>query len=108
VNAKVRSQPLQLKEIKISSTVCFTGFTRGLSSQLWIFNKTSKVGTFVQYAKSREKHPRQAVSKLQIKEGIFRLCCILKYKKGISQWSKVSPKTALQGLSPDGLHGREP
>jgi hypothetical protein len=30
------------------------------------------------------------------------------YKKVTSQLSKVSPKTALQGLSPDGLHGREP
>ncbi len=30
------------------------------------------------------------------------------HKKGISQWSKVSPKTAHQGLSPDSLHGREP
>jgi hypothetical protein len=29
-------------------------------------------------------------------------------KKGTSQLSKGSPKTALQGLSPDGLHGREP
>jgi hypothetical protein len=30
------------------------------------------------------------------------------YKKGTSQLSNGSPKTALQGLSPDGLHGREP
>jgi hypothetical protein len=30
------------------------------------------------------------------------------YKKRTSQLSKVSPKTALQGLSLDGLHGREP
>jgi hypothetical protein len=43
--------------------------------------KLQKAGTFVQEAKSREKHPGQAVSKLQIKEGIFRLRCIFGIKK---------------------------
>jgi hypothetical protein len=57
--------------------------------------------------KSREKHPRQAVFNCKSKR-IFQPMLHFWYKKGTSQLSKVSPKTALQGLSPDGLHGREP
>jgi hypothetical protein len=55
-----------------------------------------------------EKTSQTSGFQLQIKEGIFQALLHFWYKKGTSQLSKVSPKTALQELSPDGLHGREP
>jgi hypothetical protein len=73
-------------------------FYQNFKKQVPLFNRR----------KAEKNIPDKAVSKLQIKEGIFRLRCIFWHKKGISQWSKVSPKTAFQGLIPDGLHGREP
>ncbi len=54
----------------------------------------------------QRKHPEQAVSNCKSKRD-FSGHVAFWNKKGTSQLSKVSPKTALQGLSPDGLHGRE-
>jgi hypothetical protein len=61
------------------------GFSTKLQKQVPLFNRP----------KAEKNIPDKAVSKLQIKEGIFILRCIFWHKKGISQWSKVSPKTAL-------------
>ena len=107
MGTKERSQPLQSKEIKISSTVWFTGFTRGLSSRHWIFSKTSKSRYLCSIGqKQRKTSQTKRFPTANQKKG-FLDCVSFWHKKGFSQWSKVSPKTAIQGLSPDGLHGRE-
>ncbi len=71
------TQPLQSKEIKISSTVWFTRFTKELSNRQWFFYQISEASTLVQWAKSREKHPRKAVSNCKSKKGFFSQCCVL-------------------------------
>jgi len=71
------------------------------------FNKFQKQVPLFNRPKSRENIPDKLFPNCKSKKG-FLGCVAFWYKKGISQWSKVSPKTALQGLSPDGLHGREP
>ena len=73
------------------------GFLAKLQKQVSLFNRP----------KSRENIPDKRFPNCKSEKG-FLGCVAFWYKKGISQWSKVSPKTALQGLSPDGLHGREP
>ena len=85
----------------------FTGFTWGLSSQLWIFNKTSKSRYLCSIGQKQRKTSQTSGFQTANQRRDFLNCVAFWHKKGISQWSKVSPKTALQGLSPDGLHGRE-
>ncbi len=48
--------------------------------------------------KAEKNIPDKAVSNCKSKKG-FLDCVSFWHKKGFSQWSKVSPKTALQGLS---------
>ena len=93
MGSKMRSQPLQSKEIKISSTVWFTGFTRGLSSRQWIFNKTSKASTFVQLAKKQRKHPDKRFPNCKSKKGFLGCVAFWSIKKEflIGQRSHLKP-----------------
>lgn len=96
-----------IKGNQISSKVWFKGFTKGLSSRQWIFSKTSKAGTFVQIGqKQRKTSQTKRFPTANQKKG-FLDCVSFWHKKDFLNGQKVSPKTALQGLSPDGLHGRE-
>ncbi len=73
------TQPFQSKEIKISSTVWFTRFTKELSSRQWFIKFQKQVPLFNR-PKSREKHPRQAVPTANQK-GIFQPMLHFWYKK---------------------------
>ncbi len=80
VGARVRSQPLQSKEIKISSVVWFTGFTNGLSSrQRVLSNFKSKY--LCSMGQKAEKTSQTSGFQLQIKEGIFQAMLHFWYKK---------------------------
>jgi hypothetical protein len=107
VGTKVRSQPLQSKEIKYLQQFDSKGFTEGLSSRQWILtNFKSKY--LCSIGQKVEKTSQTSGFQTANQRRDFSGYVAFWYQKGTSELSKVSPKTALQGLSPDGLHGRVP
>jgi hypothetical protein len=82
-------------------------YQRAIKPALYILQNFKEQVPLFNRPKAEKNIPDKAVSNCKSKKG-FLDCVSFWHKKGFSQWSKVSPKTALQGLSPDGLHGREP
>ena len=103
MDTKERSQPLQSKEIKYLQKFDSQGLPEGYQADTGFLAKLQKQVPLFNRPKAEKNIPDKAVSNCKSKKG-FLDCVSFWHKKGISQWSKVSPKTALQGLSPDGLH----
>ncbi len=88
----------------IISSLIHRVYQRAIKSAMDFIKFQKQVPLFNGLKSREKKHPRQAVFNCKSKR-IFQPMLHFWYKKGTSQLSKVSPKTALQGLSPDGLHG---
>ena len=84
---KLRSQPLQSKEIKYLQKFDSKGLPKGYQAVNGFLAKLQKQVPLFKQAKSRKNIPDKAVSNCKSKEGILN-CVSFWHKKGFSQWSK--------------------
>ena len=103
---KLRSQPPQSKEIKYLQKFDSKGLPEGYQADTGFLAKLQKQVPLFNRPKAEKNIPDKAVSNCKSKKG-FLNCVSFWHKKDFLNGQKVSPKTDLQGLSPDGLHGRE-